>query len=223
MSYELTLNNHRVVVDSGGFAPGEPEYFRRAHAHNILLVDGLEPRWQSVEVSARVDLEFPCACARLRMSDPGFGFLRLQHQRAWFRMENNAWMILDWLDGRGIHSLTSLIHFYPTFEMVAGIDRTLARSRACSFAVIPVGSAKPLASFSRGDHPQFPGWFSPEFGVKFPTAVLALNWTSVELPWMGGALITSDADEPFRQLETLAAEGVVRLEYSGKTYELQMK
>jgi hypothetical protein len=223
MSYELTLDNHRVVVDSGGFAPEESEYFPRGRAHNILLLDGLEPRWRSAEGSARTGLEFPHGWARLRMADPGFGFLGLRHERAWFRLEDNAWLTLDWLDGQGVHSLTSLIHFYPTFEVLAGIDRTLARSRARSLAVIPVGSAKPLAFVSRGDHPQFPGWFSPEFGVKFPMAVLALNWTGVELPWVGGSLITSGADEPFRQLETLPAEGRVRLEFSGKTYDLQMK
>jgi hypothetical protein len=157
------------------------------------------------------------------MADPGFGFLGLRHERAWFRMENNAWLILDWLEGRGVRRCTSLIHFYPTFEIVAGVDRALARSRACSFAVIPVGSATPRASVSRGDHPEFPGWFSPEFGVKFPTAVLALDWTGVELPWLGGALITSRTDEPFRQVKIIPAQGRACLELSGKTYDLQMR
>jgi hypothetical protein len=223
MSYEVTINNHPVVVDSGSFAPEESEYFPRARAHNVLLVDGRTPRWRSAESSARVDLEFLPGCARLQMADPGFGFLGLQHERAWFRMENNAWLVLDWLDGRGVRRCTSLIHFYPTFEIVAGVDRALARSRACSFAVIPVGSAKPLASVSRGDHRQFPGWFSPEFGVKFPGAVLALDWTGVDLPWLGGALITSRADEPFRQVKIIPAQGRACFEFSGKTYDLQMK
>ncbi len=211
------------MVDSGGFAPEESEYFPRARAHNILLVDGREPRWQSAEGSVRVDWEFPHGYARLRMTDPGFGFLGLQHERAWFRVDNNAWLILDWLDGRRVHRLTSLIHFYPTFEIVAGGDRARARSRTRSLAVIPVASAKPLASVSHGDHPQFPGWFSPEFGVKIPMTVLALNWTGVELPWVGGALITSGADEPFRQVEAIPAAGRVRLEFSGKAWVLQMK
>jgi hypothetical protein len=224
MNYELTLNNHRVVVDSGGFAPDESEYFPRARAHNLLLVDGCEPRWQSAEGSANVDFqEISHGCVRLRMVDPGFEFLGIQHERAWFRLEDNAWLILDWLEGRGVRRCTSLIHFYPTFEIVAGVDRALVRSRAFSFAVIPLGSAKPQASVSRGDHPQFPGWFSPEFGVKFPTAVLALDWTGVELPWLGGALIASRADEPFRQVEIIPGQGGARFEFSGKTYDLQMK
>jgi hypothetical protein len=138
-------------------------------------------------------------------------------------LENDAWVILDWLMGQGVHRCTSLLHFYPTLEIVAGGERALARSRACSFAVIPVGSAKPQASASRGDHPQFPGWFSPEFGVKFPAAVLALDWPAVELPWLGGVLITRGADETFRQVQTIPTEGRVLLEFSGKIYDLQMK
>jgi hypothetical protein len=222
-SYELTINGHRVVVDSGGFAPEEQEYFPRARAHNILMVDGHEPRWHDAEQSAEVDLEFSHGGARLRMSDPGFAFLGVQHERVWFRLENDAWLIMDRLEGPGVHRCTSLIHFYPTFEITAGADRSLAKSRAWSFAVIPVGRAKPLASVSRGDHPQFPGWYSPEYGVKFPAAVLALDWTGIELPWVGGALIASGAEERFRQVEIIPAEGLVRLEFSGKTYDLQMK
>jgi hypothetical protein len=188
------------------------------------LVDGHEPRWRWPEGRAKVHLhEFSHGIARLRVTDSGFGFLSLQHERAWFRLGSNAWLILDWLDGQGAHHCTTLMHFYPTLEIVAGVDRSLARSRARSFTVIPVGSTKPSSSVSRGDHAQFPGWFSPEFGVKFPSAVLALEWAGVELPWVGGALITSGADEPFQQKEITPAEGRVRLEFSGKTYDLQMK
>jgi hypothetical protein len=224
MSYELTLAGYRVVVDSGGFAPDDAEYFPHARAHNILLVDGVEPRWPGGEDSIRVNFqELSSSRARLRMVDAGYGFLGLQHERAWFRLENNAWLILDWMNGQGVRRCSSLLHLYPTFEIVRAGDRTLARSRACTFAVIPVGNAKPVASVSRGDHPHFPGWFSPELGVKFPNAVLALNWSGVALPWLGGALITRAADEPFRQLETEAAAGRVRLEFAGITYDLQMR
>ena len=223
-SYELTLHNYRVAVDSGGFTTEGSEYFSRARAHNVLLIDGQGPRWQSAEGSAKVDFqELPQGSPRMWMADPGFGFLGLRHERAWFRLDGDAWLILDWLDGARPHRGTSLMHFYPTFEIIAEAERTLVRSRTCSFAVIPVGSAKPLASVSRGDHPQFPGWFSPEFGVKFPMAVLALNWNRLELPWMGGALITSGADQTFRQIEALPAERRVRLEFSGKIFDLRMK
>ena len=160
---------------------------------------------------------------RLRISDPGFAFLGIKHERAWFRLKNNVWLILDRLEGKGIHRCTSLLHFYPTYEIIANGDRFLARSRACNFAVIPVGSAKPVASISRGDHPQFPGWYSPEFGVKFPAAVLALEWTGMELPWVGGVLIVAGAEEHVRQVKIIPTDGYLRLEFSGRPYDLRMK
>ena len=222
-SYELTLNGHRVIVDSGGFTPEEHKYFSCARAHNILLVDGREPRWQCAEDSARVDLSFNAGNGQARLADPGFQFLGVQHERAWFRVDENSWLVLDRLAGRGSHRSTSLIHFYPTFQIAVGTDRVVAKSRASMFAVIPVGAAKPHVSHSRGDHPQFPGWFSPEFGVKFPSAVLTLDWTGVELPWMGGALITSSGEGQLRQLEITPSKGRVRLEFCGKTYDWIMK
>jgi hypothetical protein len=225
-SYELTLNSHRVVVDSGGFTGEEREYFPRPRAHNILMVDGREPRWKGAKSPAAAPVDFQKLSherARLQIADPGYGFLGLHHDRAWFRLENNVWLILDWLDGKGEHDLTSIIHFYPTFEIACEGDRVLARSRACKFAVIPVSTMKPLASISRGDHPQFPGWFSPEFGVKFPAAALALHRSGVKLPWLGGVLITSDSEEPFRLVEMIPAERRVRIEFSGNTYDVQME
>ena len=223
-SYELMLNNQRVVVDSGSFAPDESKYFPSPRAHNILLVDGHEPHWENPESSSSADFrEFSPGHARLQLTDPGFRFLGLQHERAWFRLDADAWLILDWLDGPGVHACSSLLHFYPTFELVAEIDRTLAQSRAQAFSVIPVGDAKPLATTTRGEHPEFPGWYSPDFGVRFPAGVLSVHWNGVELPWLGGVLITRGIEEPLRQVEVVAAERRMRLGFSGKTYKVEMR
>jgi hypothetical protein len=162
-------------------------------------------------------------CPHLQLPDPGFGFLGLQHERAWFRLGSNAWVVADLLKGRGVHRCTSLIHFYPTFEIAQGGERIMALSLACSIAVIPLGSPEPQVSITRGDHPKFPGWYSPEFGVKFPGAVLGLHWAKAQLPWIGGALITSAVNEPFRQMDIAPGEGRLRLEFSGSIYDLKMK
>ena len=222
-SYELNLQGQRLVVDSGGFRPEEVQYFPRPRAHNILMVDGFEPRWDGAEPPANLQWESSPHWVRLRMIDPGFEFLGVRHERAWFRLEDDAWVILDWLRGRGMHSVTVLTHFYPTFDVVAGADRVVLRSRARRFALIPLGYVIPRPAVSRGEHPILPGWYSPEFGVKFPSAVLALSWDQVELPWLGASLITPAEHEPFRRLETHPVEGLVRFEFSGKTYELPMK
>ncbi len=222
-SYELTLNDHRVVVDSGGFSPEESAYFPSARAHNLLLVDGRNPQWQGATASPDVELEFPGDCARLLLGDPGFLHLGIQHRRAWFRLRNHDWLILDWLEGQGVHRCTSLMHFYPTFEIITGEHRILARSRGRSIEVIPVGGARPQASVSRGDDAQFPGWYSPEFGIKFASAVLILDWAEVELPWVGGALITTEANQPIRQANVIPRQGSMSLEIGGRTFDCRMK
>ena len=223
MSYELALNGWRVVVDSGGFSPQAGEYFAQARAHNSLTVDGHEPRWQNRRRSAKEACEYSPACARLRMSHDGFAFLGVQHDRAWFRLADDAWLVLDRLTGSGVHGCASRIHFYSTYEIVTEGDRFLARSHARSFAVIPVSREKPASLVARGDHPQFPGWYSPDYGVKYPAAVLALEWTAIELPWMGGVLVAGDAKGQLRSPAIDPVQGVVQLEFSGKAHDLRME
>ncbi len=223
-SYELTIDDHRVVVDSGGYSPEETAYFPRARAHNLLLVDGRDPHWPRAEASREVAFEKLAEdCARSQISDPGFYSLGVRHRRAWFRLGENDWLILDWLDGHGVHGSTSLTHFYPSFELTAEDDRIVARSRARSIQVIPVGSAKPRASLTRGDHPQFPGWYAPEFGIKFPASVLIFDWAAMDLPWVGGTLLTSRVNQPVRQLGADARHARVTVEIAGKAYECAMK
>jgi hypothetical protein len=148
--------------------------------------------------------------------------LGVTHRRAWFRLENDNWLILDWLRGEGIHRIASLMHLYPAFEIVQGEDRVLAQSRGSSFEVIPVGSARPHKLVTRGDHPQYPGWYSPDFGIKFATAVLVLEW-EVELPWVGGALISSHSNQPFQQISVNAGRGRVTLEIEGKACDCSLE
>ncbi len=222
-SYELTIDDHRMVVDSGGFAPDETAYFSRARAHNLLLVDGRDPQWSAAESLRQVDFQnLSGDSARLRISDSGFRSIGIEHHRAWFRLANNNWVVLDWLQGQGIHHCTSLMHLYPTFEAIEGEDRILARSGGHSFEVIPMGSARPHASVTRGDHPRYPGWYSPDFGIKFAAAVLVIEWEA-ELPWVGGALITSSANQPVRQISVHAERGSVSLEFAGQTYDFSME
>jgi hypothetical protein len=222
-SYELGVNGHRVVVDSGGFAPDESGYFPRARAHNLLLVDGQEPRWPGSDDAIADFQECTGDDTRLQISDSGFEFLGLRHDRAWFRLEGGAWLILDWLRGPGVHDCTSVIHLYPTFQIGVGQGTALAHSRASNIPLVPVGRDLPLLSVFHGDHPQFPGWYSPEFGVKFATAVLVLHWSKVALPWVGGLLIASRPGERFHLNHVDADTGRVGLEWSGRAFDLQMK
>jgi Heparinase II/III-like protein len=248
LAFELAIHGHRVVVDSGAYEPeGEvsSDYFQSALAHNVLLVDhGRASFGGRSHASADARVAFaamdgsqlqlstahPSRLAETLDEGDGFTGLRLpgesfaqkglRHRRAWFCLDNRGWVILDSLEGPGAHSILSLLHFYPTFEVELADHRATARSRALTVNVIPLGQAQPNLTASRGDDPSFPGWYAPDFGVKYASSVLALGWTNVEMPWAGGYLILPGGQPDFHPQLTAIGSRTVLLELSGKHYSL---
>jgi len=222
LSYELLLCGQRVIVDSGAYAPSDEaagDYFSSARAHNVLLVDGQDPRYDARQEAAQISA-FPNSAALslpqdsgsdlegnfgFELAHHGFDFLGVNHRRAWLSLGETAWAVVDRLEGASPHAFTSLIHFYPTFEIEVREDRAIARSRSLACSVIPIGgpptgpngSSNPKLHCSRGDDPDFPGWYAPEFGVKHPASVLRLDWPRAPLPRFGGYLIAPGASLEF--------------------------
>jgi len=166
-SYELAISGQRVVVDSGACAQGEEpcnHFFSSAKAHNVLLVDSHGARCgvSDFPPSPSVVDDQGDGIVGLRLAQQGFSILGAAHQRAWFCLQGEAWVILDRLDGTRKHSATSLIHYFPTFEVEIKSDTAIARSRSLTLSVIPLGQSPPVMNASRGDHPAFPGWYAPE-------------------------------------------------------------
>ncbi len=224
-SFELSIQGQRVLVDAGAFSPGEePEsaYFRSALAHNVLLVDGAGPRATAEKIARRFpkDWERGPGFTALSLSRTGFDPLGFSHQRAWFSLEGGAWVVLDRLEGEGARSTVSLLHFFPTLEIECRGDRAIARSRALTVTVIALGQPQAQMTVSRGDEGQYPGWYSPEYGIKYPASVLALEWPRGPLPWMAGYLIISGAEAMFRAGSTDPHTGEISFELSGIDYRL---
>jgi hypothetical protein len=194
LSYELLIRGQRVVVDSGAFNPeGESwdPYYASPHAHNVLLVDGQASRG----VSANGLRAGECATQAgegfegLGPKSRGFRFQGLAHKRAWFCLDGRFWLVLDRLEGPGKRHCLSLLHFYPTFEIAVGPRHAVARSRSAAFAAFPLGGSPAAMTATRGAHAEFPGWYSADFGVRYPASVLALEWGIQRMPWLGGYLI----------------------------------
>jgi Heparinase II/III-like protein/Heparinase II/III N-terminus len=221
LSYELSIAGQRLVVDSGAYSPeGESwdKYFASARAHNVLLVDDEASRPGSAHEPHPQEWKSAEGFERLSFGDGGFRFLGVEHQRAFFRLEGGAWAVLDRLAGRGRHTLLNLVHFYPTFEVEARDDRALVRSRSLNATVIPLGSGSVRLMAARGQHPRFCGFYSPDFGVKFPSATLVLETPAAPLPWLGGYLILSGRADDLRPGQVNAAEGTVSFRLSGKNF-----
>ncbi len=228
LSYELAIGGQRVIVDSGAFSPeGESssDFFCSASAHNVLLVDGQAPRPAASEFSLpQPHLREPgSGSAGVHIENRGFAFLGLNHKRTWFCLDHRIWVILDRLEGGGSHHSVNLLHFYPTFKLELGDHRAIARSRASAFTVIPLGRPDATMKVSQGDEGEYPGWYAPDCGLKYPTSVLALEWRINELPWVGGYIIFPGAEATFHAGETAAHADEICFEISGKQYGLPIR
>jgi hypothetical protein len=230
LTYELAIRGQRVVVDSGAYTPGDApreKYFSSARAHNLLLVDGKGPRHGGPGHSRPpAELWEPAdGTMGLRLAQRGLLFPGIAHQRAWFCLGEENWVILDRLDGKGRHSAISLIHFYPTFEIEVRNNESLVRSHSLTLSVIPLGplgQAQPKMVATRGDHPEVQGWYAPESGMKFPSSVLRLEWKDFSLPFVGGYLIVPGTEASFEPGETDALAGSINFRLGGKQYDLSV-
>ena len=230
LTYELTVRGQRVVVDSGANSPGDApqeKYFSSALAHNVFLVDGKGPRNGRPRHShPPAALAEPAGGAvRLRLTLRGLPFPGVAHQRTWYCLDEEDWVILDRLDGKGRHSAVSLIHFYPTFEIEVRNNAALVRSHSLTLSVIPLcprGHAQPKMVATRGDHPDFQGWYAPESGMKFPASVLRLEWKHFPLPFVGGYLIVPGTEVSFEAREVNAPAGSISFRLRRKQYCLSV-
>jgi hypothetical protein len=129
-------------------------------------------------------------------------------------------VILESLKGQGSHAASSLLHFYPTFQIDLLPDRAIARSRVLAVTVIPFGPTPAQMTLSRGDDAEFPGWYAPGFNIKYPASVLACRWRDFEAPWVGGQIIVPGTEAAFRATPPDLHAGTITVELSGTCYRL---
>lgn len=231
LSYELSLERHRVVVDSGAYSPrGETwdKYFSSARAHNVLLIDGHSARPALAVVretsgapeSADADGVSRLSGQGICFEDYGFDFLGVRRHRAFYLLAQGSWAVLDRLAGAGRRRVSSLIHFFPTFEIEAREDRAVIRSRVMTLTVVPLGSPPPLMRTWRGLESHLHGFYSPDFGVKFAAGALALEAHPATLPWIGGYLLLPGAQTDLSAARADPEKGSVEFELAGKPYRL---
>jgi len=226
-SYELAFLGQRVVVDSGVYLPeweSQQQYFATSGAHNVLLIDGEGPNCAGHEDihSTAAITEPDGETMGLRLTHSGFSRLGIAHQRAWFRLGSCSWVVLDHLDGVGRHRATSLMHFYPTFELEVREKSALARSRSLTVSVVPLGPTHPHIFATRGKDPKFEGWYSPAIGTKYAAGVLRLEWEIVSWPWIGGYLIVPGSETSFEVGESDPTAKEVSFRLDEKDYKLSL-
>ena len=210
LSYELSLHGQRVVVDTGvsTYEPGpERHYERSTAAHNTLRIDGEEQAeiWGGFRVGRRPDVgrlsvgEIQRICfARGQYG----GRTGVVHSRNAFCLPGNRWVIVDCLQGRGLHLAESFVHFHPSVQLEAcerpsalnpvSSDEALRRRAVVSFGryhylLMTLGPTELAVLRS---------WYSPEFGLRLPSHMLSLRWQGRLPNTMVHAFVPADEPPP---------------------------
>lgn len=188
LSYELSLDGHRVVVDTGvsTYEPGrERHYERSTAAHNTVRVDSAEQAeiWAAFRVGRRpragpIRHFESAATAYLQGKHLGYERFRVSHSRTVANVATNAWVVVDVLRGRGDHQIESFIHFHPAVELrpMVGNAEPPAGLQATAWTLAFGSSQYTFKALGHGTWRLRSGWYSPNFGVRHEQHVLACEW-----------------------------------------------
>jgi len=190
LSFELSLNGKRVIVDSGcsSYEDGSVRQYNRGNAgHNTLAVDGENQSevWSSHRCARRA---YPLYATLAEEKDGQIafrgahdGYRRLPgkpiHTRS-FIWAGKEILIEDIVEGVGRHSIEISLHINPEL---------FAETRGETVAIVHDGEAIAAVSLCDGGPVEKrEGWYCPEFGKVVPCTVLQARYAKIELPFRCG-------------------------------------
>ena len=195
LSFELSMNDRRVVVDSGccQYEEADIRRYNRGNAgHNTVTVDGEDQSevWgahrcarRAYPIYARLEED---ADGSLTFAGAHDGYRRLAgspvHHRA-ITWKGNACRVEDRIQGKGRHDIESRLHIHP--DLSVGFDGQ---------RVMIHDGGNPLLEISclpgqRIDMKN--GWYCPEFGLKRECPVVTTFSVKAPLPFQCGWLLKS--------------------------------
>ena len=240
MSYELSVDGKRMIVDSGADDYyGDlawRSYYRSTRAHNTVVVDGEEQSeiWSRFRVARRA------RPMDVRWSDDGrglayacgshSGYRRLKggvvHRRWVCWVDERFWIVCDQITGRGKHEVESLIHFHPD---VTVRTMPLGSPHAPAGVVVRGGSTLTIIPWGvqrlttyHGATDEIQGWYTSEMGLPRERDVWGLC-RSQELPiWLGYVLwpFSTEASVDFSIIDEHSSR--VAVQAAGSTYRVDL-
>jgi uncharacterized heparinase superfamily protein len=186
LTIEASLHGKRLIVDSGVFDYDDSamrKYCRSTAAHNVLQIDGAEQcdlwsrfrmgrRGRPLAFSSGTEGEFAWAAAT-HNAHANIGVSRIGR---WIACRaGGPWIIADWADGKGEHTVEDWIHFAPDVD-VSRQDGEVVELRQGQ-------TAARLRFHTPGTLSVDTGWYCPDFGVRIEAPVIRWRQTA-ELPCM---------------------------------------
>lgn len=200
LSIRLSMDGRRFLIDPGTYryvsTRDDRNHFRGTGAHNTLRVDGRDqaiPRgpfeWNSMP---QVNVETWTNGTTFDFfvgSHDGYGLPCLaMHQRSVFHLKGGAWLVSDFVDGRGEHLLESFWHFAPDIEVAKVQGAILAE---CANVVAGKGNPGLALVIDRNSEWRADiatDFVSPAYGCRRSAPVLRFS-TKTEVPERCGILL----------------------------------
>lgn len=190
LSFELSLQGKRVVVDSGcgQYPDGDIRRYNRGNmGHNTLTIDGLNQSevWGAHRCARRAKpleacLEkFPDATLSFRGAHDGYRHLPGQpiHRRTVTWLDKEI-AVGDEVEGRGCHDIELRLHINPELTVEVVDEKAVLCTGGFPVATIaPVGSGRIEIT---------DGLYCPEFGRVLTAQVLVVSHNAVSLPFHCG-------------------------------------
>jgi len=197
LSFELSLNGRRVVVDSGccQYEDGEiRQYNRGNHGHNTLTIDGHNQSevWGAHRCARRaypIDPKlFVGKDGSLWFDGAHDGYRRLRGQpihRRRVNWQGSRIVIEDTVAGQGRHDVELRMHLHPDLNAVSGAGCvSVYKGDQSVMTVSAVGAGKIRIE---------KGWYCPEFGRQSTCPVLVQEFQQVPLPFEADWAIEIDS------------------------------
>lgn len=195
LSFELSLFNRRVLVNSGTSQYGDDAHRQKQRgsaAHNTVRIDGQNSSevWAGFRVARRAHVVVevvPADGNEVLAIARHDGYCRLPgqpiHRRNW-RFSECQLEVVDEITGRGLHTIESFLHFHPDIlpqriraDRVELVDR---QSKAVLAALTCLSGLEIELGYSL--------WY-PEFGKEVRNQYCLLRQAAVILPVTSGFTI----------------------------------
>jgi len=186
-SYELSLLNEKMIVDSGvyEYETGEMRnYARSTKAHNTLTIDGKDQAeyWGSFRVARRyspknIICEENNNAIVISAEFDGYSKLignSLNHKRVFnIQKKNKIVEIIDTVSGKGNHLSESRIHLHPlcTVDIKTDLGNTVL--------IVKKDKIEMNILISASEYRIEEGWYCPQFGIKEKNKVIVIYGQSV--------------------------------------------
>ena len=169
LSFELSLNGTRVIVNSGTSVYGisaERIRQRGTEAHSTVMIDGLNSSeiWSGFRVARRAfprDVSVSGDSKPLKVVAAHDGYARLKgapiHSRSW-ALDNDCLMITDKLTGAGQHRVDIMLYLAPSVDAEhspSGDIQLLHADTRAPIATIHSEASMPIVIEPSTWHPQF--------------------------------------------------------------------